>query len=155
MSSEIHVLDPLRFLTARRLDLIIKRRLCLHFLDNDDPDAEGLYLRHIQHRAGAHYPLATYLPAARYLFKSMRARGFDPRYPVPVNKDWELMGGAHRTSCALVIGCNIHVERINTSHVWPAWGREWFIAHYMADELPDLEQELDRLTVAPPRAVHA
>ena len=155
MSSEIQWIEPIRLLNARRLDLIIKRRLFLHFLDSNDPDAETLYLKHISLRAGAHYPLGTYLPAARYLFRSMRNRGFDARHPIPVNKDWVLLGGAHRTSCAIVLGFQIPIEKFDTDHAWPPWGREWFLEHGMADELPDLEQELDRLTVAPPRAVHA
>ena len=155
MSSEIHVLNPLRFLTSRRLDLIIKRRLFLHFLNNDDPEAERIYLTHIAKRAGAHYPLGTYLPAAKFLFKSMRAKGFDSRHSVPVNRHWNLLGGAHRTSCAHVLGLEIPIEKFNTDHAWPDWGREWFIEHGMADELPWIEETLLGLTVAPPRAVHA
>ena len=156
MSSEIHVLDPIRFITARRLDLIIKRRLFLHFLNDDDSQAELIYLEHIARRAGAQFqPMGTYLPAAHYLFRSMQARGFDHKHPIPINRDWELLGGAHRTACAHVLGLKAHYEKLDTSHLWPAWGREWFLANDMADELPWIENELQGLTVAPPRAVHA
>ena len=141
--------------TTERFDLIIKRRLFLHFLNSDDPDAEAIYLKHISLRTGAHYPLGTYLPAALYLFRSMRSNGFKSRHPVPVNKDWALLGGAHRTACAHALGLQIAVAKFDTDHAWPQWGREWFETHGMANELPWLESEFHGLTVAPPRAVHA
>lgn len=111
-------------------------------------------MEHVQKRAGAHYPLGTYLPAARFLFRSMGARGFDASWPIPINIDMELLGGAHRTACAHVLGLTPSYEKIDTSHVWPAWGREWFIEHDMADELPWISRELEGLNGCAPRAVH-
>lgn len=145
MSLETRWLDPRQLLNESRLDLIIKRRLFLHFLSSDDPDAERIYLDHIKRRAGAHYPLGTYLPAARALFRSMQAKGFDPKSPVPVNRNNIILDGAHRTSCALALGKEIFAAVFDQDFRWPPWGREWFLGNGMANELPWIEETYSKL----------
>jgi len=149
LNSETIWIKPQRLLTERRLDLIIKTRLWRHFLSEDDPGAVDVYVEHIAKRAGTHKPISEYLPAAIDLFRSMKANGFDKRHPVPVNRHWGLLGGAHRVSCALVLGLDVLVDKLDTDHEWPPWGREWFEKHGMAIELPWVESLLEDLRVEP------
>lgn len=73
-----------------------------------------------------------YLQSAWHLFWQIRRHGFSPDYPVPVDPDGELLGGAHRVACAVALGLNeIPVEH-KTERVWaPAWDWKWFVDHGM------------------------
>lgn len=133
---KLHAVDPVEMFTPDRLDLIVKRRLFRHWLSgNSDPEAERLYMRHIAARAGATLPLHTYLPKAKALLASMQEQGF-AGYPVPVNRNRSLLDGAHRTACASVLGVPMILAQLETDHRWPEWGREWFEANGLGDELP-------------------
>ena len=146
MRFEIHSwVHPLCFHTERRLDLIVKHRLWRHFLSGSDPEAERIYLEHIDKRIGAQKPLDSYIPAARELFQSMTANGFKGD-PIPVNRDWQLLEGAHRTSLAYVLGLPLTIARLDTDHTWPAWGKEWFQEH-MPDYLPEILEQFSQLSL--------
>lgn len=69
-----------------------------------------------------------YLAAAQALYASMAQWGFQSAFPVPVDPDGELLGGAHRVACALALDIGeIHVIREDRK-VWaPAWDEQWFI----------------------------
>lgn len=122
----------------------MKRRLFRAISTSSDPGAFTVYLDHISKRAGAHYPLGTYLPAARQLFQSMRKKGFDPAYRIPVNNEGVILGGAHRTACASVLGIPVVIQRVDTDGRYPPWGRDWFIRHGMEKELPWIESEFEQ-----------
>lgn len=113
--------------------------------DRDSPEATTLYYRHIEARAGATSPIETYLPNAMKTFRSLREHGFRGD-PVPVNRRWKLLDGAHRTSCAFALGIPIIVARIETDHEWPEWGEAWFASHGFAAELPGIMRDFEHLT---------
>ena len=69
----------------------------------------------------------------------MRSKGFNENFPVPVNRQYTILGGAHRTACASVLGIDVLIDFHDTDNSWPAWGREWFETHGMAQELPWME----------------
>lgn len=78
-----------------------------------------------------------YLPAAYELYMSMREKGFDPRFPIPIDPQGEILGGAHRSACALALGIEAITQRRDTP-VWaPAWNAAWFKHH----GLPEAEVE--------------
>ena len=143
------ILHPRRLVTPRRWDLAVKARYFRHLLHGGDPDAERVYLWHIEARSGhrmrTHYAtdrwklcLEDYLESAQELLRAMKLGGFDPSRPVPVDPDMELLDGSHRTACALVLGLDVMV-RHEERHVWaPAWGEAWFIEKGMKEE--DLER---------------
>lgn len=67
-----------------------------------------------------------YLPLTLSLLASMKANGFDPRFPVPIDPNGDILGGAHRTACALALGQDVAVQR-HEQFAWaPAWDQHWF-----------------------------
>lgn len=130
----------------------MKWRLFRHLLHGGDPDAERVYIWHIEKRRIANRSKGigmdagkpengNYLPAARRLHASMSASGFDRNFAIPIAKDRQLLGGAHRLACAIALDCNVWVERTKTGSVWaPAWDRQWFVENGMS------EDDLQRLT---------
>ena len=119
----------------------------LHWLNGTHPEAEAIYLHHIEQRVGAQKPIDGYLPAARELFENMKAHGFNPAHPMPVNRDWSLLEGAHRTACASALKVTSYVTLIDTDHTWPEWGEQWFKDH-MTNELPAILAAYGELTDA-------
>lgn len=124
----------------------MKWRLFNHLSGGDDPDAERVYLWHIEKRRedgfvdGAKAPPGDprwqhiYLRDAKALHASMWAKGFDPEQAIPVDGFGEILGGAHRLACALALGLPVKTYR-GQRKIWPpAWDRDWFVAHGMADD---------------------
>lgn len=63
----------------------------------------------------------------------MRARGFDAAYPVPIDPNNEILGGAHRTACALALGMDVIAQRRDTAAWAPAWDAAWFKRYGMPE----------------------
>lgn len=134
--------------TPRRWDLAVKWRHFRHLLHGGDHNAERIYRWHIQARKTANAKLGLgmdsksgtdqYVSDCHRLLVSMRANGFCSEYAIPIDPDGELLGGAHRTACALALEIEtVPVER-RTNTAWaPAWGEEWFIANGMPDAYLD------------------
>jgi hypothetical protein len=117
------------------MDLAVKWRYFRHLLHGGDDDAERVYLWHIAARRQSGYVdgqkgnLDAYLYGARALFASMHRHGFDPHFPVPLDQNKDLLGGAHRVACALALGIDVIVQHIPQLAWAPRWDREWFLAH--------------------------
>lgn len=60
--------------------------------------------------------------------------GFDELYPIPVDPDGEILGGAHRTACALALGIDCYVQPMPQRAWTPAWDRQWFVDNGMSEE---------------------
>ena len=144
MNSETRIIDPKDLFSRNRLDLIVKRRLFLHWITGGDQSAKGLYFWHIERRAGAQLNTDIYMQNSRTLFDSMNAGGFDPNHPIPVNRNWSLLGGAHRTALASVLGLQATVEIHDTDHKWPDWGEEWFKDNGLGDYLPGILNDYEK-----------
>lgn len=88
-----------------------------------------------------------YVRAAQALLDSMTVRGFDALFPVPIDPQDELLGGAHRVSCALSLDIPVRVERHLHSAWAPRWDRQWFVTNGMsAADLSRLDEDWRRLT---------
>lgn len=119
------------------MDLAVKWRYFRHLHGGNDPDAERVYLWHIEARRQANakqnigmdqgkFNPDDYLQAAEQLFHSMYENGFDREHAIPVDPDGELLGGAHRLACALVLDEDVWIEH-HQNKVWaPSWGAMWF-----------------------------
>ena len=89
---------------------------------------------------------ATYVPAAKALFASMKVEGFQPYWPIPVGRDGEILDGAHRTACAIALGLEVLVQATANVSWAPAWGRSWFVENDMPPaDLDRLEADYSRL----------
>jgi hypothetical protein len=79
--------------------------------------------------------LDDYVASAKALHASMVDKGFDPAWPIPVDPDGELLGGAHRLACAMALGIESVAVTHSPGYVWaPAWGVAWFTAAGMAHD---------------------
>ena len=62
----------------------------------------------------------------------MRSSGFLALHAVPIDPDGELLGGAHRVSCALALEIPEIPVTDEMRRAWaPAWGKGWFLANGM------------------------
>lgn len=125
------------------MDLAVKWRLFLARQSGGDvQDATRVYLWHLSERrkrtydgnkGGPYDPQwqTRFLSEAFDLHYDMLVNGFDARYPVPLDEDGELMGGAHRVACALAVGCEVVVQTFQTKAWAPPWDRSWFVEHDM------------------------
>lgn len=69
----------------------------------------------------------SYVSACHRLLVSMKANGFLPHFAIPVDPDGEILGGAHRLSCALALELPEVPITDEMRRVWaPAWGEAWF-----------------------------
>lgn len=93
--------------------------------------------------------LDDYLRIARRLFSSMRDHGFHPSGAIPIDPNGELLGGAHRTACALALKIETVPVIRHEREAWaPAWGRDWFVENGMAEkDLVRLGQDWARLAL--------
>jgi hypothetical protein len=108
-------------------------------LNSEHPEpAQRDYVNHIWARCGARmtlglptdgnkFSLFDYIAYAIDLYESMKARGFDPSHPIPVDEEGDILGGAHRIACALALGKNVIVARSKNRAWAPEWGTHWFL----------------------------
>jgi hypothetical protein len=130
------LISPLRLFTPARLDLVCKLLFFESLISGTDLEAaESLYRRHILGRTGGieppdflHRPshktsIVDYVAACHELLHAMRTRGYDERFPVPVNGAHALLNGSHRAACAAALGLSITVEQ----HDYAAgrWDFQW------------------------------
>lgn len=135
----------------------MKYRYFCHLCIGDDPDSERVYRHHLDARKAALAKINLgmdgksgtdeYVHQARALLVSMATKGFDPAYAIPIDPDGELLGGAHRTACALALGIGDVPVKQHAQRAWaPAWGLEWFKDNGMAtDDLARLRNDQDVL----------
>jgi hypothetical protein len=130
-SSGILLVSPRSLLSPDRLDLAVKWRFFRHLIDGEDPDSERVYRAHIMGRTGGVEPggskrrLDDYVDAARLLLSSMKSRGFDPAYPIPVGSNGRIRNGAHRIACALALGVDVAIERLDRLGTAAPWDDVW------------------------------
>jgi hypothetical protein len=88
-----------------------------------------------------------YVRMAAGLYASMVLRGFLASGAVPLDRNGELLGGAHRVACALALGiAEIPVVRMPQKVRAPAWDEQWFIDEGMgAEDLERLRQDWEGL----------
>lgn len=120
-------------------------------LKGEDKESVDLYRWHIAERVGARIEaglptdrwkltLNDYLASAQALFLSMVQDGFSSHHPIPVDRNGEILGGAHRLACALALSIErVPVTKSDVAAWAPAWGEEYFRDHGMQPA------DLDRL----------
>jgi len=121
------------------MDLAVKWRFAKHLSGGDDPDSERVYRWHIERRIASRMEaglptdqwkmkLDDYVSSARHLHESMRIKGFLKTFPVPIDPNGELLGGAHRVATALALDIKFIFVCLRPEYVWaPDWSYLWFI----------------------------
>jgi len=139
----------------------VKWRFFKALLRGGDPDAERIYRWHITARKASNAKLGIgmdgkpdtdrYVSDCHRLLVSMRANGFNPAYAIPIDPDGELLGGAHRTACALALGIeSVPVKRYEQKAWAPSWSLEWFKDNGMAaDDFTRLSKDFDECMTSP------
>lgn len=92
--------------------------------------------------------LEDYEQAAHALAQSMARDGFDRSMPVAIDRDGELLGGAHRVACALALELTEIAIQGHDKQVWAdPWGYDWFKSRGMPlDELKRLELDMQAIS---------
>jgi hypothetical protein len=123
MTDCVRTVDPLDVMRkSLRVDLIFKVELADAWLHGDAASmrvAEEAYLESIRARCGFHEsdppksgPEA-YVTSFRETLASISARGYDEKAdPVPVDRDGELLGGAHRVASCVACGCPCRIVEL-------------------------------------------
>ncbi len=124
MNKGIRIVDPMEILkTSQRFDLVFKVALAKAWAEgsaSEIREAEEAYLESIRARSGfmgdegdcppRETPKA-FIEAFRKTAKSIHKKGFDLKCsPVPLDKNLELLNGAHRLSACAAYGCPCAVE---------------------------------------------
>lgn len=165
----LHIVEPARLLTPRRVDVAVKWRFFRHMILKDDAEAEQIYRWHVEQRVGdriaAGIPadrwkmsVDDYVRSAELLLECMETYGFcaTPASAIPVDATGELLGGAHRLACAIALEMNqIAVRQVKEKVFAPAWDLEWFQSRMTAADLGRLGEDWKRLTghdLEPPAA---
>jgi hypothetical protein len=105
--------------------------------------AEHDYVKHIWERSrhrwvqglptdGSKFGPFDYIGAALSLLDSMKRHGFDPDYAIPVDQNGDILNGAHRIACALSLGKNVILTKVDNKAWAPPWGSDWFLANGFA-----------------------
>jgi hypothetical protein len=159
------LVSPSSLVTPRRWDLAVKWRFFRHLIDGTDPDAGRVYCWHIETRAHANARvrigmdgksgIEQYVQDCGRLLASMRASGFIAAHAVPIDPDGELLGGAHRTACAIALGLPAIPVTDEMRRVWaPAWDKQWFVSNGV--EPADMERiAADWVLIAPVKTASA
>ena len=133
-----YALPPSELLKPRRLDIVVKWRL---FRNITDPETIKTYLWHIARRRSSGFvdsdknSLDVFLPQARALLASMANDGYDWSYPIPIDRNEDILGGAHRLACALALEIgDVAVEDQDRLAWAPAWDAAWFRQHGMSEQ---------------------
>jgi len=138
-------MHPVRLITPRRLDLVVKFLFFRALHEGGDIGTyEALYRKHIRIRTGGREPadLSTgetsdkttidhYVHGCHELLASMRGSGFVAAGAVPVAPGLAIANGAHRVACAAALGLEVAVKTCPVAG--PAWDFTWFRTHGFTD----------------------
>jgi hypothetical protein len=158
----IQTADPKQFFNEQRLDLVCKYAIFRDLQTNsNDPLVWNLYRNHILKRNGGVEPkhkhntrdmpkttIDDFVRCAQELYVSMSKRGFDPEYPVPHTNTGILLNGAHRVSCAAVLGIPVVTACIKDNrHKGTPWDKQWFQDNsFTYDQMDFITKLLDQIT---------
>ena len=174
MNSSPHMVNAYEVLRqSKRFDLIFKIELAWAWAygsKNEIIVAEEAYLEHIRAHNGfcEKHPLRLHpFDFIRDAFSTMRSilrKGFDPRYPIPLSSNGELLGGAHRLAacvayryqCVVRNSANISLGTGNSfasyleSDIHPSvlkWGIDAYYRRVpdgcLINEFPEIQTECD------------
>jgi len=126
-----------------RYDILLRTQLAKQWLATSSAgiDWEAPYRRMQELRAGRDT-----LEEFQQLVESVKARGFDHRYPVGVTRTGRLLDGAHRVAVALALDLDEISVDVRPARRLKPYGREWFVNHEFSEPiLGALDDELEHV----------
>jgi len=121
--------------TFNRYDIIVRYMAIDSFL-NAENEGVNLYDKMQKNRGGSAYknPWKVF----QELITSFNNKGADSNYPLLVNKDLQIVDGAHRLACALYFNEPIIAIKINKKLDYSPYGIDWFKSNDFSTEELDL-----------------
>ena len=127
--------EILKIIYPNRYDIAVKYKYFsdLHKGVKSISASKGMYQWHINKRTGGKEPksqkitLADYIDACYALLRSMDSNGYNEFYPIKIDSNYNLHGGAHRLSCAVLLHLPICAEVKVTTKTPRLWDKQWFI----------------------------
>lgn len=129
--------DPARLLIPDRLELIVKYLYIRAYLNRKNFDFfQSLYRKHVIHRTGGKEgqkeSIDDYEKSFQKMIHDFAEKGYNRRYPIPVNQYNIIAAGSHRLACCLYYGIPAYVRFSNNKKYigpWNYWGVRWFREH--------------------------
>lgn len=110
------IIDPIELLCANRLDIAAKVWY-LHMRDNMQTYAADVYVEHIRAMTKGSFIEAygeksnsnSFIESFERLYNSIKSVGFDVGNPIPVDRNMQILDGAHRVAIGLVLGIKVPI----------------------------------------------
>ena len=121
--------------TFNRYDIIVRFMAINSFL-NTEKEGVNLYEKMQKNRGGSAYknPWQVF----QELITSFNNKGADSNYPLLVNKDLQIVDGAHRLACALYFNEPFIAIKINKKLDYSPYGINWFKSNDFSTKELDL-----------------
>lgn len=138
LGEKIEYIDPRDLCTANRLDILIKVELAKDYLQgkiSKESSTAQLYIEHIIKRTNGTEPytllkskVSDYIDSFYQLIDSIKNKGFNRNFSIPIDKNGVILNGAHRLAAAIALEIPL-VPITKFNDPWQAldWGMSWFL----------------------------
>lgn len=124
---------PIQLLQSSRIDIAAKY-LYLAFKDVSRQYAEEVYSEHIRCMTKGAFiePLSkknnlkAFINDFNALYERMRDNGYDKENPIPVDRNYKILDGAHRVTVALQLGIELPVVKIEIDGIYDIYDQYYF-----------------------------
>lgn len=142
---EILQVNPISLVNKNRIDIMAKL-IYLEMKEVCNEYATDLYLEHIRVMTKDSFVEAgsdkkdksSFITSFEYLLKNMKENGFEKEsLPIPVDKNFQLMDGAHRTAAAIFLNIPVTIIKIDVIAKYDQYDFTYFMNHMMKEEYLD------------------
>lgn len=142
---ELETVDAKKLLNANRLDIIAK---IIYLLEKDRcfDYAKSLYLEHIRVMTKDSFIEAgsnkngkqAFIDSFEKLFNNLKENGYDSKsLPVPVDKNYQIMDGAHRVAACYVLNIPINIIKLDVEAIYDKYDYLYFRERVMNEDYLD------------------
>ena len=146
---EYKIVEPIELLCPNRLDISAKV-LYLNLRTKNKARAEHLYIEHMRAMTkGSFYEAYSskttpqaFIDVFDKLFEDMRINGYDEsQYPVPVDKNMQILDGAHRVAASIVLKKRIPIVIVSTD-ACDCYDQSFFLDQGVDENIIDDKKDL-------------
>lgn len=130
----VEKVNPNRLLCPERLDIAAKY-LYIKLKDNCKEYAEKIYVEHIRAMTKGSFvepyskkkDISSFLSAFEKLYSDMKEIGYAGNMsPIPVDKNYRIMDGAHRVAVALVLNIDVPIVKLDMEASYDVYNQSYF-----------------------------